>query len=128
MSYPGNEDQWSQQDDLNSPERLTHSSNEPLQPPVDQSQQPQQTGYVDQSQQAANPKDESHSMDQVRSQTEQQIDNAIDNLANKIPGAGKYVQQAKDAASGILDSLEAQAEKRLGGLGGIFGGNKEKDK
>ena len=50
----------------------------------------------------------------------QQIDSAIDQYASKIPGGEQYKQQAKDAASGELDNLEQEAEKRFGGL---FGGD-----
>ena len=57
---------------------------------------------------------------------EQQIDSAIDQLAQKVPGGTQYTQQAKDAASGVLDKLEGEleqeAEKRLGNLGGMLGG------
>jgi len=41
---------------------------------------------------------------------EQQINQAIDQFANKIPGGQQYSQQAKDAASGILGNLENEAE------------------
>jgi hypothetical protein len=51
------------------------------------------------------------------------MDQAIDQFANKIPGGSQYAGQAKDAASGILGNLENEAEKRAGGLGGMFGGN-----
>ncbi len=54
---------------------------------------------------------------------ENQIDQAIDQFGNKIPGGSQYTQQAKDAAGGILDNLEQEGEKRAGGLGGLFGGN-----
>ena len=53
----------------------------------------------------------------------QQIDSAIDQFANKIPGGEQYKQQAKDAASGELDNLEQQAEQRFGNMGGLFGGD-----
>jgi hypothetical protein len=55
-----------------------------------------------------------------------QLDNVIDQLGSKIPGGSQYTKQAKEAASGILGNLEKEAEKFLGNLGGIFGGNKDK--
>jgi hypothetical protein len=65
-------------------------------------------------------------LDAARHIAEQQIDSAIDQLAQKVPGGTQYTQQAKDAASGVLDKLEGQleqeAEKRLGNLGGMLGG------
>jgi len=53
----------------------------------------------------------------------QQVDQAIDQFANKIPGGQQHAQQAKHAAGGILDNLEGEAEKRMGDLGDPFGGN-----
>lgn len=65
-------------------------------------------------------------LDAARHIAEQQIDSAIDQLAQKVPGGAQYTEQAKDAASGVLDKLEGQleqeAEKRLGNLGGMLGG------
>ena len=46
---------------------------------------------------------------------ENQVDSAIDQFANKIPGGSQHAQEAKDAASGILGNLEKEAENRLGG-------------
>jgi hypothetical protein len=61
----------------------------------------------------------------VNQMANQQIDSAIDQFANKIPGGQQYSQQAKDAASGALDNLEQQgvqeAEKRFGFGGGNQG-------
>jgi hypothetical protein len=54
---------------------------------------------------------------------EQQVDQAIDQFAGKIPGGQQYAQQAKEAASGILGNLESEAEQHMGNLGGLFGGN-----
>lgn len=75
----------------------------------------------------------------VRDMAEQQVDQAIDNLAQRIPGGQRYAEQAKNVASGALDTMEQEAErrvndaldgaqkeagKRLGNmLGGMFGGN-----
>jgi ABC-type transporter Mla subunit MlaD len=65
-------------------------------------------------------------LDAARHLAEQQIDSAIDQLAQKVPGGTQYTQQAKDAASSVLDKLEGEleqeAEKRLGNLGGMLGG------
>jgi hypothetical protein len=58
---------------------------------------------------------------------EQQVDQGIDNLGNKIPGGERFTGQAKDMASKGMDDLENEAEKRgqdmLGGMGG--GGNQQ---
>jgi hypothetical protein len=65
-------------------------------------------------------------LDAGRHIAEQQIDSAIDQLAQKVPGGTQYTQQAKEAASNVLDKLEGEleqeAEKRLGNLGGMLGG------
>ena|SRR5947209_5147656 len=63
----------------------------------------------------------------VRQQAKQQMDQAIDQFANKIPGGQQYSQQAKDAADGVLNNLEGEAEKRVGGPGGLFGGRSQGD-
>jgi len=56
-----------------------------------------------------------------------QIDQAIDQYANKIPGGSGLTNQAKEAVGGILDGLEKEGENRIGDLGGgLFGGNKGK--
>jgi hypothetical protein len=65
-------------------------------------------------------------LDAGRHIAEQQVDAAIDQLAQKVPGGTQYTQQAKDAASSVLDKLEGEleqeAEKRLGNMGGMLGG------
>ncbi len=63
--------------------------------------------------------------DQARQAAQQQVDSAIDQFANKIPGGQQYSQQAKDAAGGALENLEQQAENRFGNLGGLFGGGNQ---
>jgi len=85
-------------------------------------------------------------LDGVRDMAEQQIDQVIDNLATKVPGGQRYAEQAKDAASGVLDTMQKEAErrvdevldnvqkeaeKRVGGMvggmfGGLLGGNQQK--
>jgi hypothetical protein len=57
----------------------------------------------------------------IRQQAEQQIDQAIDQFGNKIPGGQQFTQQAKDKVPGLLGDLESEAEKRMGGLGGNQG-------
>ena len=57
----------------------------------------------------------------ARDAAEQQVDNAIDQFAGKIPGGENYKQQAKDAADGILDNLQKEGENRIGGMGGPQG-------
>ncbi len=59
----------------------------------------------------------------ARQMAENQIDQAIDQYGNKIPGGSQYTQQAKEAAGGLLNNLEQDAEKRMGNLGGLFDGN-----
>jgi hypothetical protein len=61
-------------------------------------------------------------LDAARDMAEQQIDKAIDQFAQKIPGGTEHVQQAKDAASNILDKMEQEAEAHMGDLGGMLGG------
>ena len=94
------------------------------------SDQNQQQGNQGQGQQQ-----ESHLLDEPRRMAEQQIDQAIDQFASKVPGGSQFTPQAKEAASGILDNLEnaleKEAEKRIEGLpgnlggmlGGLFGGH-----
>ncbi len=62
-------------------------------------------------------------LDGARNAAQNQVDQAIDQFGNKIPGGSQYTQQAKDAAHSVLDNLEQEGEKRMGNLGGIFGGN-----
>jgi len=90
----------------------------------------QQGGYgqQDPNQQGGYGQQQGQGQDQfggAKQQAKQQIDQAIDQFANKIPGGQQYSQQAKDAAAGALDNLEGEAEKRLGGLGGMFGGDNQ---
>jgi hypothetical protein len=67
----------------------------------------------------------------ARQAAEGQVDNAIDQFANRIPGGAEHAQQAKDAANQGIDNLEQEAENRMGNagggiggtLGGMFGGN-----
>ncbi|GAC1662171.1 MAG: hypothetical protein PVS3B1_37760 [Ktedonobacteraceae bacterium] len=60
-----------------------------------------------------------------RDMAENQIDQAIDQYANKIHGGSGFTKQAKDAVGGILDNLEKEGENRLGDFGGgLFGGHK----
>ena len=64
---------------------------------------------------------------------EQKVDEAIDQLAQKIPGGENYTQQAKAAADGVLQNLEQQLEQQIEQhkgdagniLGNIFGGHKK---
>lgn len=66
---------------------------------------------------------------QERQMAENQVDQAIDQLANKVPGGAQYAQKAKDEADVVLNNLEGELEKRLGNagglLGGLFGGHKD---
>ncbi|MBA2392718.1 MAG: hypothetical protein H0V70_08220 [Ktedonobacteraceae bacterium] len=59
----------------------------------------------------------------ARQMAENQIDQAIDQYGNKIPGGSQFTKQAKEAAGGVLNNLEQEAEKRMGNMGGLFGGN-----
>ena len=59
----------------------------------------------------------------ARGMADNQINQAIDQLGNKIPGGSQYTDQAKKVASDALDNLEQEAEKRMGNMGGLFGGN-----
>jgi hypothetical protein len=57
----------------------------------------------------------------LEQQAQQQVDQGIDQLAQKVPGGEQFSQQAKDASAGILSNVEGkvegEAEQRLGGLG-----------
>ena len=67
-------------------------------------------------------------LEMVRQHIENQIHQAIDQYANRIPGGSLMAPEAKRAASSILDSLERQADtqidSRIGNIGGgLLGGN-----
>lgn len=135
MSTQGNPEQWSQpqnpfpvqpdqqdagsdsQDPSLSYEQQSTAQSQPAYQPASQN--------VDPSAPDATATDD-NSLAKTRSQAQQQVNNAIDQLAQKIPGGDRIAKQAKDAASGILDSLEQQGGKLIGNLGGIFGGQKDK--
>ncbi|MDQ2714211.1 MAG: hypothetical protein M3Z08_04820 [Chloroflexota bacterium] len=64
-------------------------------------------------------------LDKARQFAESQIHQAIDQYAGRLPGGSLVADQAKRAASGLLDGLEHQADgqidSRLGGLPGMGG-------
>ncbi len=68
-----------------------------------------------------NPQDNQGPLSGARHTAEQQVDQAIDTFANKIPGGTQFSQQAKDAANGVLLNLENEGEKRLNDAGGTQG-------
>ncbi len=92
--------------------------NQPDQTGMQQDQYGNQQGQMDQSgnQQNAGPVGDAERMAQ------QQVDQGIDNLGNKIPGGQRFTGQAKDMASKGMDDLENEAERRgrdmFGGTGG----------
>src|SRR5207248_72373 len=104
MSYQdygqGNQDQWGQQGGQGNQDQWGQQQSGQS----GQGQGAQQQGAVHQARQVAG----------------QQVDQAIDQFANQIPGGQQYSQQAKDAAASGLDALENEAQKRFGGM---FGGN-----
>lgn len=51
----------------------------------------------------------------------QQVNQAIDQFATKLPGGEQYKQQAKDAADGVLRNLEKEGENCINGMGGPQG-------
>lgn len=59
----------------------------------------------------------------VEDQAKQRADEAIDNLASKVPGGEQFAQQAKDTVNqGIDQAGQAgiqQAQQQLGGMGGV---------
>ena len=70
-------------------------------------------------------------LDALRRQVENQMHQAIDQYANRLPGGSLVAGAAKQAVSSALDNLERQADsaidQRLGnipGVGGMFSGNR----
>ena len=57
----------------------------------------------------------------ARHTAEQQVNQAIDQFATKLPGGEQYKQQAKDATDGVLRNLEQEGEKRINDMGGPKG-------
>lgn len=63
----------------------------------------------------------------VEDQAKQRADEAIDNLASKIPGGEQFAQQAKDTVNQGIDQAgqaglqqgQQQLNERLGGMGGV---------
>ena len=70
---------------------------------------PQPDGFVD------------NTLHGARQQLEGHIGQVIDQYAARVPGGERFTPEAKQAVSGVLDSLqrqlEAEAANRLGGLG-----------
>ncbi|GAC1399867.1 MAG: hypothetical protein NVSMB49_10910 [Ktedonobacteraceae bacterium] len=92
----------------------------------DQGNQGNQGGYGQQQDQGNQSNQGNQgSLGGARGMAQNQVDSAIDQFGNKIPGGSQYTQQAKDAAHGVLDNLEKEGENRLGNLGGMFGGNNQ---
>jgi hypothetical protein len=64
-------------------------------------------------------------LDKARQFAESQIHQAIDHYAGRLPGGSFFADQAKRAASGLLDGLERQADtqidSRLGNMPGMGG-------
>lgn len=94
-------------------------------------QQPQQQGNPNQPSQQQNPQGGSAQqqgqgnpaqLEAAKHMAEQQLDQVIDQFAQKIPGGTAHAQQAKDAAAGLLDNLEKEAEQHMGDVGGMLGG------
>jgi hypothetical protein len=57
--------------------------------------------------------------DPLRQATGERADEAIDNVANRIPGGQQYADQARQASGQGLDSLQQQAQQGMGNVGGI---------
>jgi len=79
-------------------------------------------GYGQGSQQSGQQAQDKGSLDAAKQMANQQIGQAIDQYASKIPGGQQLSQPAKEAVSGILDQMEKAASSRLGDIGGMFGG------
>src|SRR6266700_881637 len=125
------QDQWNQQQDQYSSQQDQSGKQQQDQygqPQQDQygnqqqgqyGQQQDQSGKQQQDQYGQSQQDQSQQQDAsspggARRMAENQVDQGIDNLANRIPGGEGYSQQAKDAAGGVLDNLENQAEQSGG--------------
>ena len=106
----GQQDQYGNQNNQNQQDQYGNQGN-----------QGQQDQYGNQNQQGN--QGQQGTLGGARQMAENQINQAIDQYGNKIPGGSKFTQQAKDAADGALNNLEQDAEKRMGNLGGLFGGN-----
>jgi hypothetical protein len=70
-------------------------------------------------------------LDALRRQVENQMHQAIDQYANRLPGGSLAAGVAKQAVSDVLDNLERQADsaidqrlENIPGVGGMFGGNR----
>ncbi len=88
--------------------------------PQDPYQQGQQQGFGGQ-QPGQQPQGQGQ-LAAAKQMANQQIGQAIDQFASKIPGGQQLAQPAKEAVSGILDQMEKAASGRLGDIGGMFGG------
>ncbi|MBA2394381.1 MAG: hypothetical protein H0V70_16760 [Ktedonobacteraceae bacterium] len=87
-------------------------------------QQGQQDQYGNQNNQDQN-NNQGGALGGARGAADNQINQAIDQFGNKIPGGSQYTDQAKKAASEALDNLQQEGEKRMGNLGGMFGGDNQ---
>lgn len=61
----------------------------------------------------------------ARRMGEQQVDQGIDSMGNKIPGGERFTGQAKGMASKGMDDLENEAEKRGWDMSGGMGSGGE---
>jgi len=117
------------QDPNQQPDQWGQQRYDPNQQSSDPNQQPDQWG-----QQRYDPNQQQNQTGQqwgqdpmggAKQMATQQIDQAIDQFAKTIPGGQQYVQQAKEAVGGILDTLQQQAQQeaknRFGDQGGQFG-------
>jgi hypothetical protein len=82
----------------------------------DPHQQKQQQGS--RSQQSGQQAQGQGSLAAAKQMANQQIDQAIDQFASKIPGGQQLAQPAKEACSGILDKMEKAAISQMSGKPG----------
>src|SRR5436309_1333418 len=114
----GGSDQWGNQGQSQDPYQQQQGQGGSGQS-QDPYQQQQGQGGSDQGQQGG------YGQSQDPYEQQQQVNSAIDQYANKIPGGEQYAQQAKDITDSGLENLEEQAKKRFGNPGGMFGGGNQ---
>ncbi len=64
---------------------------------------------------------EDDAIERAGQMAQDQVNQAIDELAQKVPGGDKAAEQAKQKADEAVEGLEEEVKKRFGGLFGKGG-------